>query len=338
MNINYRSVADLNADMVSWLGTLPRDIELIAGIPRSGLLAANLLALHLNLPMTDIDGLLEGRLLSAGARLRQRELGGFLTVKRKILVVDDSVLGGLQMQAVKERIRAAKLPHDVLFAAVYVAPGARKHVDLYCDVVAPPRCFEWNFMHHELFLSHTCMDIDGVLCHDPSESENDDGPRYLNFLASAEPLYLPTYPVGWLVTSRLEKYRRQTEEWLARHGVRYGELIMMDYPDMAARRRANAYARFKADAYLRTRAWLFVESSLSQATEIAELTGYRVLCMETRQMVMPGRSSALRRAVLDAPREAGLRIEAAGQRAVDLGRAVYRRLMSIRSRPSRSFG
>jgi hypothetical protein len=141
---------------------------------------------------------------------------------------------------------------------VYVAPGAQKHVDLYCDTVALPRCFEWNLMHHKLFLSHICMDVDGVLCRDPSEDENDDGPRYRRFVTSAQPFYLPTHPVGWLVTSRLEKYRRETVEWLACHGVEYGKLIMMEYPDMKARQAANTYAQFKAATYLKTGAWLFV--------------------------------------------------------------------------------
>ncbi len=98
--------------------------------------------------------------------------------------------------------------------------------------------------------------------------------------------------MGWLVTSRLEKYRAQTEEWLERHKVQYGELRMMQYPDMAARRAARAYARFKSDIYLETGAWLFVESDAALAVQIAQLSGRSVFCTETREMLEPGAASS----------------------------------------------
>jgi uncharacterized HAD superfamily protein len=136
------------------------------------------------------------------------------------------------------------------------------------------------------------MDIDGVLCLDPTDEENDDGHEYLRFLRDTPALLLPTAPVGWLVTSRLEKYRAQTVEWLARHNVQYGELRMMQYPDMAARRAARAYARFKSDIYLETGAWLFIESDAALASQIAQLSGRTVFCTETREMLKPGESSS----------------------------------------------
>jgi len=58
--MNYRTVEDLSADTRRFAHDLSRDIDLIAGIPRSGLLAANLLCLHLDVPMVDIDGLCRG--------------------------------------------------------------------------------------------------------------------------------------------------------------------------------------------------------------------------------------------------------------------------------------
>jgi orotate phosphoribosyltransferase len=308
--VNYRSVADLDDQIVAWLRKLPRDLEVIVGIPRSGLLVANLLALHLNLPMTDVDGFLQGRMLQQGRRSKPEDINAFLSRSRKVLVVDDSVLSGTQLAIVREKITAFETAHDVRFAAPYVAPGREDYVDFYAEVLPSPRCFEWNLMHHKVFLSNTCMDIDGVLCRDPEESENDDGPNYECFLHRAEPLYLPTHPVRWLVTSRLERYRAATEAWLVRHGVEYGELLMMDYPDMAARRAAQAYACFKAEIYLKTRACLFIESSIRLSQQIAELTGYDVFCMDTREMIRPGSGSARRRKIFDAPRT--LRCQLAG--------------------------
>jgi orotate phosphoribosyltransferase len=291
--VDYRTVAQLDDAVVSWLADLPRDIDIVAGIPRSGLLVANLLALHLNVPMTDIAGLIEGRVIQSGARFKGEDPHRFLWKPRHVLVVDDSVCSGSAMRKTKEQLEAAALPHRVSYAAVYMAPEARLdgHVDLYREIVSMPRVFEWNLMHGTV-LANSCMDIDGVLCLDPTDDENDDGDRYLRFLRDTPSMLLPTSPVGWLVTSRLEKYRAETEEWLARHRVKYGELRMMQYPDMAARRAARAYARFKSDIYVDTGAWLFVESDAALATQIAQLSGRSVFCTETREMLQPGEAAS----------------------------------------------
>ncbi|SRR5664279_2522526 len=294
--MEYRTVAQLDDAVVSWLAELPRDIDIVAGVPRSGLLVANLLALHLNVPMTDVAGIVEGRVIQSGARFNGSDARPFLSKPRHVLVVDDSVCSGSAMARVKAQLAAAALPHRITYAAVYMSPEARLdgHVDLYREVVAMPRVFEWNLMHGTV-LANSCVDIDGVLCLDPTDDENDDGECYARFLRDTPALLLPTAPVAWLVTSRLEKYRKQTAEWLARHEVRYGGLRMMQYPDMAARRAARAYARFKTDVYLDTGAWLFIESSAALAAQIATLAGRSVFCTETREMLQPGDSASTAR-------------------------------------------
>lgn len=70
--MNYRSVDDLNEDSRELAFEIPNGIDLIVGIPRSGMLAGNLMALHLNLPLTDVDGLCERRLLQSGRRHKKR--------------------------------------------------------------------------------------------------------------------------------------------------------------------------------------------------------------------------------------------------------------------------
>jgi len=141
--VEYRTVAQLDDAVVSWLADLPRDIDIVAGIPRSGLLVANLLALHLNVPMTDVAGLIEGRVIQSGARFKGADPRQFLTKPRHVLVVDDSICSGSAMQKVKASLAAAALPHRVSYAAVYMAPEARLdgHVDLYREIVPMPRVF-----------------------------------------------------------------------------------------------------------------------------------------------------------------------------------------------------
>ena len=148
----------------------------------------------------------------------------------------------------------------------------------------------------------------------------------LRFLRDTPALLLPTAPVGWLVTSRLEKYRAQTLEWLARHKVQFGELRMMQYPDMAARRAAKAYARFKADIYVETGAWLFIESDAAVAVQIAHLSGKAVFCTETREMLAPGDSpTAARRAAPPQEPALGAALRATARAMRQRLRGAYRR-------------
>ncbi|MBE0598701.1 MAG: orotate phosphoribosyltransferase [Desulfuromonadales bacterium] len=284
--MNYRSVTNLNSQLLQWTRRLPRDLELIVGIPRSGLLAANLLALHLNLPLTDLDGFVAGRVMMVGAR--GPDLGSrYLEQPRKVLVLDDSLLDGTQMVRARKALENQRSFHQLLFAAVYLQPGKESLVDYFCEGLPRPRVFEWHLMHHPN-LRHWCVDIDGVLCDDPTEAENDDAENYRRFLQSAEPRVVPSKEIGWLVTCRLEKYRRETEEWLRRHGIRYRQLKMMDLPDMMTRRAVANYAGYKAGIYLESGAQLFIESSLQQAREISRGSGKSVFCFDTREMIHPG--------------------------------------------------
>lgn len=283
--INYRNVASLNRNVWAWLQKLPKDIELIVGIPRSGLLVANLLSLYMDIPLTDVEGLINGRVIQSGIRYNG-DTKEFLSSAKKILVVDDSVLNGAQMRTIRTKIEEARIPHEVLYAAVYVKPGSQNMVDHFYQLLPTPRFFEWNVFHHGNMGSF-CVDIDGILCRDPMEKENDDGNMYERFIQDVKPWIVPSKTVGWLVTCRLEKYRGLTEEWLARHGIRYKHLIMMDLPDKAARMRSQSHAKYKAEVYETTRASLFIESSLRQAAEIVMRTGREVLCMETGDILSP---------------------------------------------------
>jgi orotate phosphoribosyltransferase len=159
------------------------------------------------------------------------------------------------------------------------------------------------------------VDIDGVLCRDPTEEENDDGPKYTEFISQVQPLIVPSVEMGHLVTCRLEKYRGPTEQWLARHGFQYGKLVMMDLPDKAARLSADNHADFKAAFYHQCNSCLFIESSLWQARTIVGRTGKSVFCAETREMLAPGVTSKSRRLALKIVPYLWRRIKsAAGQR------------------------
>lgn len=278
--MNYRSISDMNDAIVRGMGRVPAGIDLVVGVPRSGLLAANLFALAANVSMTDVDGFLEGRLLAAGRTRRPRGDGA---APRRVLVIDDSINRGNALREVRERLEAAGRADDCVFCAVYGADRTHPEADLVLERVPRPRLFQWNVFHHK-HLQHACLDIDGVLCVDPEPHENDDGAGYERFLLGATPLHRPSVRVGHLVTSRLERYRAQTEAWLAEQGVMYGALHMLDLPSAVERRRLGAHAVHKARVYRDTPTALFIESEPAQAEQIAREAGKPVLCIETHTL------------------------------------------------------
>lgn len=281
----YRNVSDLNQIILKRLNVIPRDFDLIVGIPRSGMLPANLLALYLNKPYTDIDSFINGHIYKAGAR------GQFFDIKqfKKVLVVDDSISSGSAMIKCKEKLKDLNADFDFSYCAIYVIPGKEKMVDHYFELVPLPRYFQWNIFNHST-LEKACFDIDGVLCIDPTDDQNDDGPKYIDFCLNAPPLYIPGSKIGTIVTSRLEKYRTETETWLAKHNVKYNKLVMLDLPNKEARQKANNHAGHKATTYNSGNYILFIESSLRQSIEINRKTKKPVLCTENFEMIFDSES------------------------------------------------
>lgn len=283
----YRNIANMNEAILKRLNILPRDFDLIVGVPRSGMLPANLIALYLSKPFTDIHSFRNGHIYKSGER------GQFIDVKefKKILIVDDSIASGSAMIKAKELVSEVSADFEISYCAVYVVPGKEKLVDYCFESVPLPRYFQWNILNHTV-LEKSCFDIDGVLCVDPTEDQNDDGPKYRDFILNADPLYIPKAKIGVLVTSRLEKYRDETEEWMRKNNVKYDKLVMLDLPDMKARQKANNHGAHKANTYKNSAYSLFFESSLSQAIEINRITGKPVFCTENFEMIFNSQSLA----------------------------------------------
>lgn len=279
MYLNYRSIADMNDVIIQKLSILPKDIDLVVGVPRSGMLPANLIALYLHKPFTDIDSFIDGRIYSSGGR------GEFISHSdsKKVLIVDDSINHGGALRTAKEKLAPVADKYTLLFACIYATTECAGNVDFYFEIVDGTRAFQWNILHHKIFLPHSCFDIDGVLCENPPV--DDDGPVYTEYISHAIPKYIPSVEIDTLVSCRLEKYRAITEKWLADNGVKYKKLIMLDMKTKKERQRWGKHGIYKGEIYKNGDYCLFVESSLHEAQDIFKTSHKPVFCTETMQML-----------------------------------------------------
>jgi len=286
--MHFRSYADLTDLVRRNIHRLPGDIDLVVHVPRSGIIPAAQIALHRNLPIVSLDDYLQGRDAGNPAGVSARARQGGQGDQGRVLVVDDSVGDGGALA----RVRAAMAAHPdagrrkVDFLAVYWSGVPVEGLDHWFETLPRPRLFEWNALHHE-GVGNFCVDIDGVLCPDPTRAQNDDGPAYAAFLRDTPLLVRPTHEIGWLVSNRLEAYRPQTEDWLARHGIRYRELILLDGVSAETRRKAGAHGWFKGRVYRDLPAELFIESEPFQARDIAQIAVKPALCTETWALCRP---------------------------------------------------
>ncbi|MEX0771821.1 MAG: phosphoribosyltransferase family protein [Balneolales bacterium] len=286
--MEYRSFADLSTTIAMNLHKIPHDVDLIVGIPRGGLLAGNMIALQLNIPLVDLDGYIENTRLHWGAIQTTRARIYFPREAKHVLIVDDTIYAGKSMAHAKALIKNASVDHRTTSCTVYANPGSLDLIDIYFEKLTSPGCQEWNIMHRDK-LEHFCVDIDGVVCKDPLKKDDDDGPAYLDFLKNAEPLMLPSRKVGCLVTGRLEKYRKETEYWLSKHNIQYHELHMLDLPDAKTRWKLRAAPIFKAKVYKSyPNSPLFIESDHAEALKISRLSGRDVLCFSSQQLIKQG--------------------------------------------------
>jgi orotate phosphoribosyltransferase len=272
--LSVRSIADLNRAIIANLHRLDRNsFDVVVGIPRSGMIPASILATALQLPLSDVESFARGYVFERSGRLAG--------AGKRILLVDDTVNHGTAMANAVKRIGAGvAITRFCVFGPYRGIDGL---VDIFCETVQGPRAFEWNIVKHAR-LNRWCFDFDGVFCRDPSKEENDDGARYLRFIDTAEPLFIPTRPIGHIVTGRLEKYRAATDAWLRRYGIQYSSMTMMPFATKQERMAHGGRGQWKAEKFSQIGAEFFIESDRKQAGIIAAASGLPVWCVKTQSL------------------------------------------------------
>lgn len=273
--LSVRSIADMTALISKNLHRIDRSkFDCIVGIPRSGMIPASILATQLQMPLADPQGYARG--------IVHGRSGVSVAVGNRVLLVDDSCnKGGAMARAAAQLPKGTKITRLAIFGPYQVEPTSI--CDIWFEIVHGPRVFAWNWTKH-IRLPRWGFDFDGVLCRDPTNAENDDGPAYARFLDRAEPLFLPQREIGHIVTGRLEKYRPQTAGWLKRYGIKYESLIMMPYSTKAERMAIGGRGQWKAEQIKKLGVEMFIESSPKQAGIIARLAGVPVFCTDAQQV------------------------------------------------------
>jgi hypoxanthine phosphoribosyltransferase len=290
----FVSNADIVRDSTSMskvVRSLFPEIDVVCGIPRGGVLPANIIVTRLARPCNTPDLLERGECWWTSSTFvdnNRHYYGNDFTVKMnfskaKILLVDDTSFNPLgTLERVKQRL-LTKFPKATIYkSSVYAMSNTKKHLDFYCKVISRNHWFEKDFLIRKI-TGTVAADMDGFLCRDPRPEEVLDDNLYLKFINEATPYMIPYYRLDYVVTGRLERYRAITEMWLAAHGVKYGTLIMQP-PEVAMVREGTDHALFKSNFLSKNNVGFYIESSQRQSEAIYKRSRVQTMCVDPMQL------------------------------------------------------
>ena len=288
--MHYRSFSDLETSCNLLLEKLPDCFDFVVGIPRSGLVPGLFIALARNIPFFTLDEF-SARTGPGHGTTRPVRRVSMAAGPKRALVVDDTVGSGRSMNAAAEKLLQADLPNVTYeFCAIYVTPERESNVDYFAETITYPRVFQWNLFHNPL-VSQFGSDLDGVFCRDPTDSENDDGRRYVEFISSVPARRKVTQKLAFLGSNRLQKYRTSSEEWLRRNNIAFEKSFFLPFNTPDERRRLINYGEFKAKWAKAERVMLFIESDVRQAMFIAKEASIPVICTDANTLIEPDLTS-----------------------------------------------
>ena len=292
-NINYKTYNDLTLDILKNIHKISYHIDLVVGIPRSGMIPAYYISSIFNLPCISIDELYNNIIQTKG----DRQIKTLNNDKISVLIVDDSFNLGNSLKRVINILPRTYNNKLITYHFLSVYSSENSNFNDFKEsifetlntllILKQPRIFQWNYRNH-FIAKRACYDLDGVLCIDPTDIENDDGENYINFILNAKPLYVPHYEIYAIVTSRLEKYRDITEQWLIRNNIKYKNLFMLNLNSKEERIKMNCHASYKSEIYKNLdNTIIFFESNKNQSIEICKLSQKPVICLENDTMYYP---------------------------------------------------
>ena len=289
--MRYITLAEMCKTIRDNFYKVPHDVDFVIGIPRSGVICASIISEFLNCPLIDIDSFCFGAKPTGGGRLRYFESKN-KGEKKKVLVVDDTVFTGESKKRTKEQLKKFEDEYEFIFLVVYLEGYAKDTIDIYLEDVSSatngyriPVLYEWNIFHHNEPIMKRCIyDIDGVFCVNPPDERDEEA--YMKYIKDATPLFIPTAPIGEIMTYRLVKNQAVTEEWLKKWGIKCNRLLMFNAQSWDERNKKGISSEDMKGMYYKEQAWaiLFVESDDYQARRIFEISGKPVYCVESNKL------------------------------------------------------
>lgn len=267
---NFVTFNELVAWTNDWVSSFPSNYDVIVGIPRSGLIVASIIATKLGKPFTTTELFTQNRFWLSKRMNNKQEY-------KNILLVDDTVGSGRTMEKNFQLLRSHSEDLDITRAAV-IAGTPKDPVDMYYKIVPYPRICEWNLLDSKK--GKLGSDMDGVICENCPPGVDSDEESYAAWIKTAKPYLIPTFEIDMIVSSRLEKYRSDTEKWLAKHGVRYKELFLWDLKSKQERK--GKFALHKIEVFLKEKPDMIWESSFYESQQIWKDTKIPTLCIDER--------------------------------------------------------
>ena len=281
--MKYITYADMAATIRRNIWKVPNDVDLIVGIPRSGMIAALMIAELTNRRVADLDEFISGNIMASGGR------GKYIINNpiRKVLIVDDTVYAGSAIRNARKKLANIEKQCKIIYSCVFAeGQHSRELVDMFFEYNYNPNerlyLYEWNILQHYAHKSQFMMfDLDGVICKEPPPDTNTKA--YEDYLPNGIPMIVPKTKIGGICTYRLEKYRPLTEAWLEKYNISYGSLKMIN-ASYEERKKIDSSA-YKAQWYAKCKwAYVFIESDPLQAPVISRLSKKPVYCYENNIM------------------------------------------------------
>lgn len=232
---------------------LPQHYDCVIGVPRNGLLFANIIASKLGLPLSTPENFLRNEIWQS----KKVEKPSFYN--RVLLLEDSYALTSTQLTIVTQQIKRQFPNLEIETASVFINPDATGTVDYYGIIKQPHNIFEWNLLTACGVFGSLCMDLDGVLCKNSNPQQ---------------PYLIPKFPIQAIITARFENERLETEKWLVAQGLKYERLLM---------RSDNSVSNidFKVQWLKKLKPFWFWESEHGEALTIHKKTKLPVLDVET---------------------------------------------------------
>lgn len=286
---NYITLKDMVSTIRDNIYKIPRDIDFVIGVPRSGMIAASIISEYINVPLIDLNSFIEGVVPSGGHRLELFKSN----TNKKVLVIDDTTFSGKAMNETKKKLAPFK-DYNFIYSVVYLeGEFGAPTIDLCLEDIryrtkeGIQMLYEWNLFNHYPHIMNTFMfDIDGVFCIENGRPDDMYESEYEEYIKNAKPRFIPRVPINSIVTYRISKYEDITKNWLKENGIQYKNLYMFKANDWRERNYSGISAeKMKADIYKNSDCKLFIESNDIEAQRICAWSGGKqVLCIDSNRL------------------------------------------------------